>query len=63
MNLEPLEARYPPAARMGLDDGPDGLLISRQLQGLMTFHPPDHGEAGSSAIPLIGENEQPESAA
>lgn len=63
MNLEPLEARYPPAARMGLDDGPDWLSIPRQLQGLMTFRPPDHGEPESSAIPLIGENAQPESAA
>lgn len=66
MSLETMEAKYPPVARMVLDDAPEWISIPRQLQGkrlLITYRPLDDGETKSSLMPLLAAGEAPESAA
>ena len=66
MSLETMEASYPPAARVVLDDAPEWISIPRQLQGkrlLITLRPLDDGETESPAIPLLAAGEAPERAA
>lgn len=66
MNLETMEARYQPVARVVLDDAPDMMAIPQHLQGkrlLITFRPMDHeGTTDLSAVPPFTVAESTESA-